>query len=75
MPLLKTIHWRKSSHSGAEAQTCVECALLPAGRDGMVGVRDSTDPDGPRLMLSPEAWGALLARLKDETSGRRRVSF
>ncbi|WP_433465601.1 DUF397 domain-containing protein [Spirillospora sp. CA-128828] len=68
------IHWRKSSHSSAEPQTCVECALLPAGRDGMVGVRDSTDPDGPRLVLSLEAWGVLLTRLKDETPGRRRIS-
>ncbi|SFQ26837.1 DUF397 domain-containing protein [Actinomadura madurae] len=69
------IHWRKSSYSASQSETCVECACLASGQSSMVGVRDSTDPDGPRLILSPDAWGALLARLKDETFGRRRVSF
>ncbi|MFG2020763.1 DUF397 domain-containing protein [Actinomadura geliboluensis] len=59
------IRWRKSSHSGAEPQTCVECALLPNGSEGTVGIRDSTNPDGPRLTLTPDTWSALLVRLKD----------
>ncbi|MEU5994138.1 DUF397 domain-containing protein [Spirillospora sp. NPDC047418] len=58
-------HWRKSSHSGSYPETCVECAPLPLGRDGVVGVRDSTDPDGPRLVLSRAGWSALLDRLKE----------
>lgn len=57
-------HWRKSSHSGSYPETCVECAPLSLGRDSAVGVRDSTDPDGPRLVLSHEAWDALLGHLK-----------
>ncbi|NKZ04901.1 DUF397 domain-containing protein [Actinomadura latina] len=57
--------WRKSSYSASQSETCVECARLPHGRDGVVGVRDSTDPDGPRLVLSQETWDALLVRLKD----------
>ncbi|MFB4304835.1 DUF397 domain-containing protein [Actinomadura sp. GTD37] len=61
-------YWRKSSHSGSYPETCVECAPLLLGRGGVVGVRDSTDPDGPRLTLSPEAWGALLSQLKRHAS-------
>ncbi|NKZ04900.1 DUF397 domain-containing protein [Actinomadura latina] len=58
-------HWRKSSYSGSQPQNCVECALMPSGRHGVVGVRDSTDPDGPRLVLSHAAWDALLVQLKE----------
>ncbi|WP_018831381.1 DUF397 domain-containing protein [Salinispora tropica] len=44
--------WRKSSKSGNEGN-CVEVAdNLP----GMVGVRDSKDPDGPALVFGPAAW-------------------
>ena len=58
-------HWRKSSHSGSYPETCVECAPLLSGRDSVVGVRDSTDPDGPRLVLSRAGWSALLVQLKE----------
>ena len=37
--------WRKSSYSGANGGNCVEVADGP----GSVLVRDSKDPDGPRL--------------------------
>ncbi|MFA1549659.1 DUF397 domain-containing protein [Actinomadura chokoriensis] len=62
------IYWRKSSRSGSQSQNCVECARLPTGHHAIVGIRDSTDPDGPRLALSPEAWGALLSHLKGNAS-------
>jgi hypothetical protein len=56
--------WRKSSHSGShEAMDCVEVAAL-AGRGPVVGVRDSKDPDGPKLYLTQRGWGALLRELK-----------
>ncbi|MGW5411072.1 DUF397 domain-containing protein [Actinomadura geliboluensis] len=42
----------------------MECAPLSSGRDSAVGVRDSTDPDGPRLVLSRAGWSALLVQLK-----------
>ncbi|MEV4673315.1 MULTISPECIES: DUF397 domain-containing protein [Actinomadura] len=58
-------HWRKSSHSGSYPETCVECAPLSLGRDSAVGVRDSTDPDGPRLVLGRTGWRALLVQLKE----------
>jgi hypothetical protein len=64
------IRWRKSSYSGAEPQTCVECARLPNGSEGTVGIRDSTNPDGPRLTLATKAWSALLVQLKSEALER-----
>ncbi|WP_346040865.1 DUF397 domain-containing protein [Actinomadura chokoriensis] len=64
-------HWRKSSHSGSYPETCVECSPLSSGRGSAVGVRDSTDPDGPRLTLTPESWSALLLQLKRGESERK----
>ncbi|MEU0738460.1 DUF397 domain-containing protein [Streptomyces sp. NPDC006134] len=49
--------WRKSSHSGGEGGECVEVAACPH----TVHVRDSKNPTGPRLTLSPTAWSAFLA--------------
>ncbi|MFD0905863.1 DUF397 domain-containing protein [Actinomadura sediminis] len=50
------VTWRKSSYSGPNGGNCVELAALP----GAVGVRDSKDPDGPVLLLSPAALRAAL---------------
>ena len=53
--------WRKSSHSGGdETSTCVEVAGLEAA----VGVRDSKDPDGPKLVFSPAGWRLLITGIK-----------
>jgi hypothetical protein len=46
---LKNIKWRKSSHSGSNGGDCIELA----GLTGVVAVRDSKDPDGPVLLLTP----------------------
>ncbi|GAA4152891.1 DUF397 domain-containing protein [Actinomadura keratinilytica] len=51
--------WRKSSHSGPE-YNCVEAAFLP----GAVALRDSRDPDGPKLVLASTAWHSLNADIK-----------
>jgi hypothetical protein len=57
--------WRKSSYSSNGGATCVEAAVLgPA-----VAVRDSIDPDGPRLAFTEVEWDAFLARLKDHAPG------
>ncbi len=45
--------WRKSSYSSGNGGNCVEVA---ANLPGAVAVRDSKDPDGPKLMLSRAAW-------------------
>ncbi|MFC6884741.1 MULTISPECIES: DUF397 domain-containing protein [Actinomadura] len=57
--------WRKSSRSNTSGGQCVEVASFV----GNVGVRDSKDPEGPRLALSPDAWRTLVERLKrDDTT-------
>nr|WP_243716716.1 DUF397 domain-containing protein [Actinomadura sp. KC345] len=38
--------------------------MLASAPDAVVGIRDSTDPQGPRLVMTPEAWRAFLVRLK-----------
>jgi hypothetical protein len=53
--------WRKSSKSGGNGGNCVEVARnLP----GIVAVRDSKDPDGPKLAFSPEDWASFTASVK-----------
>lgn len=54
------VRWRKSSHSGGEAGECVELAALPSA----VGVRDSKDPEGPRLVVSRRAFGVLVGGIR-----------
>jgi hypothetical protein len=48
--------WIKSSFSFANSN-CVETARLP---DGCIGVRDSKNPHGGMLRLTPAEWGAFL---------------
>ncbi|MFC5749569.1 DUF397 domain-containing protein [Actinomadura rugatobispora] len=56
---MSAIVWRKASRSNEHGGACIEVAELP----GAVGVRDSKDPDGPQLVVSREAFGALAAAL------------
>jgi hypothetical protein len=51
--------WRKSTRSLGDA-TCVEVAVVSDG----VLVRDSKDPGGPVVAVSPAAWRAFVAHLK-----------
>jgi hypothetical protein len=54
--------WRKSSYSSGNGGNCVEVARnLP----GAVAVRDSKNPDGPKLMFSRAVWGAFTAAVQD----------
>jgi hypothetical protein len=53
--------WRKSTYSGDNGGGCVEVARnLP----GVVAVRDSKDPDGPKLAFAPDQWRAFTTRIK-----------
>ena len=48
--------WRKSSYSGSNGGDCVEVArTLPAA----IAVRDSKDPDGPKLIFTVADWAAF----------------
>lgn len=53
--------WRKSSHSGSGDQ-CVEVAPLSSD---LRAVRDSKDPAGPALVLTPSAWQDLVTAIKE----------
>jgi len=52
-------NWRKSTYSYANGN-CVE---VGTGQEE-VAVRDSTDPDGPVLDVSPAAWLAFTESIK-----------
>lgn len=47
--------WRKSSYSGSEGGECVEIAAHPTA----IHVRDSKNPDGPTLTVTPTTWSAF----------------
>ncbi|MQY07435.1 DUF397 domain-containing protein [Actinomadura macrotermitis] len=55
--------WRKSTYSsGSDPSSCVEVR----GLDEAIAVRDSTDPEGPRLDLAPHTWRTLLETIKTQ---------
>jgi hypothetical protein len=39
-------------------------AQIPSESERVVAVRDSKDPDGPKLFVRPSAWVDLLNRIK-----------
>ena len=55
--------WRKSSRSSGNGN-CVEVATL----DEVIAVRDSKDPDGPRLAFGPAQWRTFAAQVKAANS-------
>ena len=54
------VRWRKSSYSGDNGGACVEVGT--AGR--VVAVRDSKDPEGPRLAFAAGTWQAFAEDVK-----------
>ena len=52
--------WRKSSRSNGHGGACVEVAVAP----NTVGVRDSKDRDGGRLIFARKAWAGFVSSLK-----------
>jgi hypothetical protein len=59
--VLGTAAWRKSSYSGGNGGNCVEVAR---GLPGVVAVRDSKDPAGPALVVSPARWHSLTRAIR-----------
>jgi hypothetical protein len=53
--------WRKSSYSGGNGGACVEVGIA----ERAVAVRDSKNPDGPKLLFSSHAWCQFVMRLKN----------
>lgn len=54
---MSELRWRRSSRSGPNGDNCVEVATDRA----RVFVRDSKDPDGGMLTVSPAEWRTFLA--------------
>ncbi|TDB87075.1 DUF397 domain-containing protein [Actinomadura sp. KC216] len=52
--------WRKSSYTTANGGNCVELASAP----DMVAVRDSKDPDGPKLLVTRREFRRLADVIK-----------
>jgi hypothetical protein len=59
MDMTKAV-WRKSSYTTSNGGDCVELASVP----GTVAVRDSKDPDGPRLVFGRRAFAVFLTSVK-----------
>ncbi|MGW5411209.1 DUF397 domain-containing protein [Actinomadura geliboluensis] len=57
---ISVAEWQKSSKSDSSGGACVEVADLAAG----VTVRDSKDPDGPKLVFGPDAWRAFASQVE-----------
>ncbi|MEV8638195.1 DUF397 domain-containing protein [Streptosporangium sp. NPDC051023] len=70
---LSDVRWVKSSFSGDNGGECVEVAELKdvvdgpghkAGHADVIAVRDSKDPNGPKLFFTPAEWEAFLNSVK-----------
>lgn len=51
LPDLSRANWRKSTRSNGGGE-CVEIATAA----NVIAIRDSKTPDGPKLILTPDAW-------------------
>jgi hypothetical protein len=56
------IAWRKSSHSSTNGGECVELAVI----SHEIGIRDSKNPNGPRLIIPPGTGGTTSERSKSQ---------
>jgi len=62
-----SVGWRKSTASNSGG--CIEVGVA----DGSLLVRDSKNPDGSVLRLSPAAWSSFLERARTRDAGRRQT--
>ncbi|WP_329082555.1 DUF397 domain-containing protein [Streptosporangium sp. NBC_01469] len=68
---LSNATWVKSSFSGDNGGNCVEVANLrdTADHPDLIAVRDSKDPEGPKLLFTPTKWNAFLNGVKADEFG------
>ncbi|TMR05423.1 DUF397 domain-containing protein [Actinomadura soli] len=57
---VSNVEWRKARRSTNNGGNCVELASFP----GTVAVRDSKDPDGPKLLVSRREFRRLAEVIK-----------
>ncbi|MGW6358790.1 DUF397 domain-containing protein [Streptomyces sp. NPDC055092] len=62
-PDLTSASWHKSSYSAGDGGNCLE---VTHDHPGLVPVRDSKNPDGPKLVLRADAWSAFITDLKGD---------
>lgn len=55
------LKWRKATYSSTNGGACIEVG--ETGRS--VAVRDSKDPEGPKLGFTPKTWQAFTAGIKN----------
>jgi hypothetical protein len=62
---LSTAAWRKASKSTGGGSNCVEIARLTS----VIAIRDSKNPDGGALIVSPAVFRRLLADARRASRG------
>jgi hypothetical protein len=60
---VEQLTWFKSSYSSGEGGECLEVAVTPH----TIHLRDSKNPPGPHLTLSPTAWAPFVAKVSEQT--------
>ncbi|WP_433227442.1 DUF397 domain-containing protein [Actinomadura formosensis] len=55
------VAWRKASRSSSNGGNCVELARI----NGAVAIRDSKNPHGPKLLITPQALRDLTQIIKN----------
>jgi Domain of unknown function (DUF397) len=58
-PDLSRAAWHKSSYSGGNG-SCIEVADLVS----TVAIRDSKNPDGPKLLIAPSDWQSFVRTIR-----------
>ncbi|GAA3421202.1 DUF397 domain-containing protein [Streptosporangium vulgare] len=63
---LNNATWVTSTMSGDNGGDCVEVANLrdTADHPALIAVRDSKDPEGPKLLFTPTAWNTFLGGVR-----------
>jgi len=68
-PEIEGAAWVKSSYSGGSEGQCVEIADVTQTHDS-VAVRDSKNPTGPALMVSPDTFTAFITNVIENEASR-----
>jgi hypothetical protein len=63
---ISNVTWRKASYSGGNGGECVEVA---SNGNAVVAVRDSKDPNGPKLVFTSPVWESFVQRVRNRKLG------
>jgi uncharacterized protein DUF397 len=74
MTTTESPRWFKSSYSGGGG-ACVEIAANLAATRGIVPVRDSKNPNGPRLGFRTATWSSFVTAVRDNELTARPPTF